>query len=256
MVEFTAEPSQPSLREGRSAGAYAAPIVVFAVLTALEGVLPAGAYPAFYIVKIAAVTAALVYFRGPLGDIRPSWGVVPLGVAVGLVVFAEWVIVDRLVSYPHLGTRVGYNPFAAIEDVAVRWAFLVARFYGLVLVVPVMEELFWRSFLLRYATTADFTSLTVGQFSADCVLDRGGPLGGGPSRVAGGCRRERTVRLVAAPHAQPVCGHRVSRRRECRPRRLHPDQGAVAVLVEEPGLRRLQPGPSPCDGGRATRAEA
>ena len=165
MVEFTAEPSQPSLREGRSAGVYAAPIVVFAVLTALEGFLPAGAYPAFYIVKIAAVTAALVYFRGPLGDIRPSWGVVPLGVAVGLVVFAEWVIVDQLVSYPHLGTRVGYNPFAAIEDVAVRWAFLVARFYGLVLVVPVMEELFWRSFLLGYATTADLTSLTVGQFS-------------------------------------------------------------------------------------------
>jgi uncharacterized protein len=165
MVEFTAEPSQPSLRKGRSAGAYAAPIVVFAVLTALEGFLPAGAYPAFYIVKIAAVTAALVYFRGPLGDIRPSWGVVPLGIAVGLVVFAEWIIVDQLVSYPHLGTRVGYNPFAAIEDVAVRWAFLVARFYGLVLVVPVMEELFWRSFLLRYATTADFTSLTVGQFS-------------------------------------------------------------------------------------------
>jgi hypothetical protein len=60
MVEFTAEPSQPSLREGRSAGAYAAPIVVFAVLTALEGVLPAGVYPAFYIVKIASVTAALV----------------------------------------------------------------------------------------------------------------------------------------------------------------------------------------------------
>src|SRR5829696_5120726 len=169
MVEFTAEPSQPSLREGRSAGAYAAPIVVFAVLTALEGFLPAADYPACYIVKIAAVTAALVYFRGPLGDIRPSWDVVPLGVAVGLVVFAEWVILDRLVSYPHLGTRVGYNPFTAIADVALRWAFLVARFYGLVLVVPVMEELFWRSFLLRYATTFDFTSLAVGQFSVAAV---------------------------------------------------------------------------------------
>ena len=165
MVDTRAEPSQASLREGRSAAAYAAPIVVFAVLTALEGFLPAGAYPVFYIVKIAAVTATLAYFRGPLGDIRPSWGVVPLGIAVGVVVFAEWVILDHLVPYPHLGTRVGYNPFGAIEDVGVRWAFLVARFYGLVLVVPVMEELFWRSFLLRYATTADFTSLSVGQFS-------------------------------------------------------------------------------------------
>ena len=156
MVDTGAEPSPASLREGRSATAYAAPIVVFAVLTALEGVLPVSAYPVFYVVKMAAVTAALVYFRGPLGDIRPSWGVVPLGAAVGAVVCAEWVIVDSLVSYPHLGTRVGYNPFEAIHDVGMRWAFLVARFYGLVLVVPVMEELFWRSFLLRYATTADF----------------------------------------------------------------------------------------------------
>jgi uncharacterized protein len=165
MVDARAEPSRASLREGRSVVAYAVPIAVFAVLTALEALLPASAYPVAYIVKIAAVTAALGYFRGPLGDIRPSWRVVPLGAAVGLIVFAEWVIVDQRVPYPHLGVRVGYNPFVAIQDVGVRWAFLVARFYGLVLVVPVMEELFWRSFLLRYATTADFTSLAVGQFS-------------------------------------------------------------------------------------------
>jgi uncharacterized protein len=165
MVDTRAEPGQPSLREGRSVTGYAAPIVVFAVLTAVEGVLPASAYPVFYLAKMAAVTAALVYFRGPLGDIRPSWGVVPLGAAVGAVVFAEWVVIDHLVPYPHLGSRVGYNPFVAIDDVALRWAFLVARFYGLVLVVPVMEELFWRSFLLRYATTAEFTSLPIGQFS-------------------------------------------------------------------------------------------
>jgi CAAX prenyl protease-like protein len=165
MVDTRAEPRRASLREGRSATAYAAPIVVFGVLTGVEGLLPAGAYPVFYIVKIAVVTATLAYFRGPLGDIRPSWAVVPLGAAVGLVVFAEWVLLDHFVPYPHLGTRVGYNPFEAIDEVGARWAFLVARFYGLVLVVPVMEELFWRSFLLRYATTADFTSLAVGQFS-------------------------------------------------------------------------------------------
>jgi uncharacterized protein len=165
MADTRAEPSQASLRERRSAAAYAAPIVVFAVLTALEGFLPASAYPVSYLVKMAAVTAALVYFRGPLGDIRPSWGVVPVGATVGAVVFAEWVTIDQLVPYPHLGSRVGYNPFVAIDDAGLRWAFLVARFYGLVLVVPVMEELFWRSFLLRYATTADFTSLPVGRFS-------------------------------------------------------------------------------------------
>ena len=166
MESISAEPGQDSLRDARSVWAYGAPLVVFGVLTALEQVLPAGMYPAFYVVKIATVTVTLLYFRGPLGDIRPSMAVVPLAVATGLVVVGEWLLIDKLVPYPHLGSRVAYNPLSAIDALWLRWTFLVARFYGLVLVVPVMEELFWRSFLLRYATTPDFTSLALGQFSA------------------------------------------------------------------------------------------
>jgi hypothetical protein len=36
----------------------------------------------------------------------------------------------------------------------------------LVLLVPFMEELFWRSFGLRYATRTDFQALPIGTFSA------------------------------------------------------------------------------------------
>jgi CAAX prenyl protease-like protein len=95
---------------------------------------------------------------------------VPLSVVVGLVIIVQWVLVDQWVPYPHLGTRMGYDPFAAIDAPWLRWAFLVARLCGLVLIVPLLEELFWRSFLLRYATTADFTSLPVGQFSTTAFL--------------------------------------------------------------------------------------
>src|SRR5215203_3127911 len=165
MTDTSAEPTETSLRDQRSVVAYAAPIVVFGVLTALEGYVPAGFYPAAYIAKVAVVTATLAYFRGPLADIHRSWTVVPLAVVVGLVIVGEWLLIDKLVPYPHIGTRVGYDTFEAIGSAGLRWAFLVARLYGLVLVVPVMEELFWRSFLLRYATTVDFTSLAVGQFS-------------------------------------------------------------------------------------------
>jgi hypothetical protein len=159
------EPSRRRLRDQRSVTAYAAPILVFGALTTVEGFLPRGAYPLFYIAKMAAVTATLIYFQGPLGDIRPSWRVVPIAAGVGLVIVAQWLLIDELVPYPHLGTRVGYDPFVAIDASWLQWTFLLARLYGLVLVVPVMEELFWRSFLLRYATTPDFTTLTVGQFS-------------------------------------------------------------------------------------------
>src|SRR5829696_2988767 len=105
MESITAERRKRSLRDERSVRAYGAPLVVFGVLTMLEQVLPPGLYPAFYVVKIATVTATLVYFRGPLGDIRPSLAVVPLAAVVGLVVLAEWLLTDKLVPYPHLGSR-------------------------------------------------------------------------------------------------------------------------------------------------------
>ena len=87
-------------------------------------------------------------------------------VIVGGAVFAAWVGIDKWVPYPHLGTRVGFNPFASLDHRSVAAAFVVVRLYGLCLLVPVMEELFWRSFLLRYLTTSEnFKSLPVGAFS-------------------------------------------------------------------------------------------
>lgn len=152
-------------RDEISVPAYVAPMVLFGLLTTLEQYLSPAAYPVAYLAKVVVVTAALAYFRGPRRDIVPTGSVVPLGVGLGLVIFAAWVLIDKYVPYPHLGERVAYNPFDAIHGAGLRWAFLVARFYGLVLMVPVMEELFWRSFLLRYATRADFRSLAIGEFS-------------------------------------------------------------------------------------------
>lgn len=157
------------LRHGRArwgvAFDYCLPIVVFGLLTALESYLPAGLYPYAYIVKIGLVSASLVWLRGPLADIVPSSRVVLPAVLVGLAVTLQWVLVDAAVPYPHLGTRSAFDPFTAIEGTPLRWAFLGVRLFGLVLVVPVMEELFWRSFLLRYLTRPEFRTLLPGEFS-------------------------------------------------------------------------------------------
>lgn len=145
--------------------AYTAPILVFIVLTALEGYVPKAGYVWLYFIKAIAVTAALAAFRAPWKDIRPTVRVLLPAILVGLAVFAEWILLDQWIPYPHLGSRIGFNPFAAIESPALRALFLTVRFYSLVLMVPVMEELFWRSFLLRYFTDPDFTRLPVGSFS-------------------------------------------------------------------------------------------
>jgi CAAX prenyl protease-like protein len=149
-----------------SAFDYTMPIVVFGVFTAMEGQLPTLWYPLLYLIKVCAVTLSLVLCRGVLSDIRPSARFVMPAVIVGGAVFVAWVGIDKWVPYPHLGTRVGFNPFESLDRPGVAAAFVVVRLYGLCLLVPVMEELFWRSFLLRYLTaTEHFESLPVGVFS-------------------------------------------------------------------------------------------
>ena len=144
---------------------YWIPILVFAVLTMAEAKVSAAWYPAAYIFKAIAVTACLLIWRGPLRDIQFDRRLILPSVALGLVVFVLWVGIDTYVPYPHLGTRTAFDP-TSLLDSALGLTFLVVRFYGLVLMVPVMEELFWRSFMLRYLTHQDFHKVPMGTFSA------------------------------------------------------------------------------------------
>ncbi len=79
-----------------------------------------------------------------------------LAVAVGLVAIAVWIVIDPL--YPKLSE-------AAPLDASGRYGFIVFRVIGAVLVVPVMEELFWRAFLIRWLVHPDFKRVSVGTFT-------------------------------------------------------------------------------------------
>jgi CAAX prenyl protease-like protein len=143
---------------------YVAPAATFGVFTALEGVVPPAWYPAAYVVKAIAVTASLYFCRSTLADIVPSRRWLVSSVVLGLVVFAGWVGIEEMIAYPHLGSREAFDP--ALADATIgRPIFLAVRLYGLVLMVPVMEELLWRSFVLRYATQVDFLAIPIGTFS-------------------------------------------------------------------------------------------
>jgi len=151
-----------------SVAGYWAPMVVFGVLTWLEGKVPIEHYPLAYIGKAAIVTACLLILRAPLADIRVKASVVAPSVLIGLIVLVLWVGIDRFVPYQHLGTRTAYDP-TPLRGSALFFVFLAVRFYGLVVMVPVMEEIFWRSFMVRYLTQVDFRRLAVGTFSASAL---------------------------------------------------------------------------------------
>lgn len=149
----------------RPATGYIVPMVTFLVLTGLEAWVPPASYPWYYAAKIAIVAACLLSFRAPLADLTPTPRLLPAAILTGLVVFVLWVGIEKAVPYPHVGSRAGFNPFDGIDGAAGQYAFIAVRLFGLAVVVPVMEELFWRSFLLRYLTRDDFTSVPVAGFS-------------------------------------------------------------------------------------------
>jgi CAAX prenyl protease-like protein len=119
-------------------------------------------YPA----KVLLAGLAMVFFRSRYGELRGrDVAVLPqtaLSVAVGMLVFVLWINMDWTLAVA--GRPAGFNP-AAFENPALKTTMTVTRFVGAAAVVPVMEELFWRSFLIRYLIGKDFSKVPIGQFT-------------------------------------------------------------------------------------------
>jgi len=79
-------------------------------------------------------------------------------VMAGLLVFLLWINLDWVVP----GGQ-GYSPL--LLPSALQLPMIIIRTIGAVLVVPVMEELFWRSFLLRYICDNHFEKVPLGHFT-------------------------------------------------------------------------------------------
>jgi hypothetical protein len=120
-----------------------------------------GLYP----VKIVLVCAALAAFRKSYIDL--DWGSLrqaaptALSVVTGIAVFILWINLD--LPWAIQGELTSYDPTQAAPGWA--YALIFARVAGAVLVVPIMEELFWRSFLVRYLIDRNFMAVRAGTFT-------------------------------------------------------------------------------------------
>jgi len=160
MIETATAP----VHDGRARD-YCLPLVVFAVFTTFEPFVPSEFYPLAYEVKAIATAVTLWLSRRALRQVQVSAAALGPAILVGLFVLGEWILLDRLVPYPHLGSRIGFNPFASIHSPAALGVFLAVRLAGLIALIPIVEELFWRGFVVRYLTNANWPAVCAGSFS-------------------------------------------------------------------------------------------
>jgi hypothetical protein len=159
---------------GRPALVRIVPFAVFMLLLALRGQAPADGSWGFdprwlYGVTVAVVGGLLLAWQREYGELsRQTWPQARealLAVVVGLAVFGAWIGLASL----QLGTETA--AFVPLDAQGRRmWPLIAVRWVGAALMVPVMEELFWRSFLMRWIERPQFEAVDPARIGLRAVV--------------------------------------------------------------------------------------
>ena len=159
-------PAPPGAR-GEGTVAWVGPFAVFMAWLALDQYITI-AYPAKEVVRdLVLLASILVFSRRVLPRRAPHW---PASIALGLAVFVLWIAPDWLVPgwrghwifqngiTGHLGSSIMAGELSPFR--------LVLRTMRAALLVPVLEELFWRGWLPRYIQDTRFERIPLGQYTS------------------------------------------------------------------------------------------
>lgn len=140
-------------------------MVVFAALLAINAIaakIDNRRAPEFWVYPAQTImcSALLVWFRREYRMEAPRRPLFAL--FTGAIVFAIWISPQAF--FGSAARLDGFNPDLLSSNV-LYWAELVLRFVRLVVVVPLVEEIFWRGFLLRVLIDDDFDRVPFGTFS-------------------------------------------------------------------------------------------
>jgi CAAX prenyl protease-like protein len=124
-----------------------------------------------YPLKILVVACLLYRYRNEYREIKltdlADFSTTVAVCAAGLLVFFLWIHMDWTLGMAEKPR--GFNP-TLLPDGWVRGVMTLSRVGGAVVVVPLMEELFWRSFLIRYLIDENFFKVPVGAFNKASFL--------------------------------------------------------------------------------------
>ncbi len=150
-----------------SSAPYIVPFAVFAGFLALHSVWPLPARTD-EIVRLVVMSAVLLSVARPVLDFRVlNWAG---SAALGVAIFALWILPDLLFpAYRHsmlfenalTGKIATSLKPAALADPLV----LGLRGVRAVVIVPIVEELFWRAWLMRWLINPEFEKVPLGTYA-------------------------------------------------------------------------------------------
>jgi uncharacterized protein len=146
--------------------------------------IPYAYYPGLYALKIVLTVAAVAFVLPGYRQFPLRAG--PLAIVVGAVGGLLWIGLCTL-DWEHAyllpllqrvgaggligaGARAAFNPFEHFSQPIWAWTFLAVRFFGLVAVVPVIEEFFLRGFVMRFVMEREWWNVPFGKASTLAIV--------------------------------------------------------------------------------------
>lgn len=120
------------------------------------------AEPKYWIFPLQTLVCAgvLVYYWKDYDFGAPRW---LLASGIGILALVVWISPQSFLGAdPRLE---GFDPTIFEGSPLLYWLTLSMRFLRLVVLVPLVEEIFWRGFLMRYLVNQNFESVRFGTFT-------------------------------------------------------------------------------------------
>jgi len=158
-------PSGPEKLKRRPEVGYILPFAVFIAFLTIDKLVPVS-QP----VRFLGVLAALAFFSRGLLPARPSRFLA--SALLGVAVFFIWIGPDVLLpgyrhSFLFSNAFVGHPEGVTVPADKTSPIFLIFRILGSVLTIPIIEELFWRGWMMRWIANRHFTRIPVGTYHAE-----------------------------------------------------------------------------------------
>jgi CAAX prenyl protease-like protein len=159
--------SEPRRSTSNATLAYVAPFLAFVTSMAVERLIPLPGqwlYPVRFVIVLALILALSL----PHLKFRPSFPVA--SIAIGLAVFVLWIAPDTLFGYRHFwlfeNSITGSAQSSLPPHLKKNIGFMALRCLSSFALVPILEELFWRGWMMRWLIDKEFLKIPLGTYSA------------------------------------------------------------------------------------------